>query len=116
MSISANVYLILGIDVQPYETDKYDEFMFDDNEYSGSEVEGEIQFIEDGMNTNYNYFGYIVSDIDNFYGNYVKEIYFTISEKKDSVMNELKKLVDMGILKKEVLNEEPKLILFNHCS
>lgn len=118
MSVNAEVFLIIGLDVEPYLTDKFSDWEWTEEgeKLTYNHVEGQIQFIEDGMNGMYTYFGYIVSNIDEIYGNYYKEIPDITDDINTKVNNKLIELVNLGILKSDVLRQNLKTILFTHCS
>lgn len=118
MSTNCEIFLILGCDVDNYITEKYEEWRWSEEgeRYTEYQAEEEMQFIEDGMCGMYNYFGYIISNIEDFYGKCTKELSNDVFNKRDDIIAELKKLVDIGVLKEDVLNKELKLILFNHCT
>lgn len=118
MSVNAEVFLIIGLDVEPYLMDKFKDWKWtkEGEKYTDYRREEQIQFIEDGMNGLYTYFGYIVSNIDEMYGNYHKEIPEMPNDITSKVDNKLIELVNLGILKSDVLRQNLKTILFTHCS
>lgn len=118
MSVYSQIFLIIGCDVKDFVTEKYKEWRDSEEgeRYTEYQTEEEMQFIEDGMCGMYNYFGYIISNIEDFYGECTKELSNDVFNKRDDIIAELRKLVDIGVLKEDVLNEEMKLILFNHCT
>lgn len=118
MSVNAEVYLIVGLDVEPYLTEKFDDWKWTEEgeKYTDYCTEGEVQFIEDGMCGTYTYFGYIVSNIDEVYESYKKEIDENADEIIIKIAKKILELVNLGILKEDVLEKDVKPILFTHCS
>lgn len=118
MSVDAEAYLIVGLNVKPYLTEKFEDWKWTDDGEKFTDYcnEDNVQFIIDGMCGNYTYFGYIIGKIEEMYGNYSKEIDCNYALIPEKVNDNLIYLVHQGILKEEVLHQQLKMILFNHCS
>lgn len=120
MSVSEEVFLIVGCDIKDCVTDKFKDWRWSDEgeEYECNAVNGNIQIIDDGMCGNYTYIGYIVANIKDHYSLIKEEIdVVNFDLHKKDVTNDIKHLADIGVLDKDKINDlEIEMILFVHCS
>lgn len=120
MSVSEEVFLIVGCDIKDCVTDKFEDWYWSDEgeRYSCNAEKGHIHIIEDGMCGNYTYFGYIAANIKDHYSIVKEEIDIdNFNLRKKEVENGIKYLADIGVLDKNKINDlKIKMILFVHCS
>lgn len=119
MSVNKEIFLIIGCDIKDYLSDKFKDWYWtkDGEKYHDYKTKGNIQIIDDGMSGIYTYFGYIIANFEDDYGNHCEEIDFkNIDEISVEVESELQELINREIMDKEKCKDlKMKVILFNHC-
>lgn len=120
MSVTREVYLITGLDIQNALTDKWEDWTCRDKieEYLESHSEGKIEIVEDGLCGNYTYLGYVHASIDDD-DTFVESINpFDVkkqNEINENILQTLKDLAEFGVIDfDKVVNVPFKHILFSH--
>lgn len=119
MSICRNYYVIAGYDITGFETDKYDDWQWTDEgeEYHCNHTKGEIQLFNDPMCGDYLYFGYILAAGDQYDFKTTKFTTKDVELKMLEVTLKLYKLVELGVISKEIYdNIEYQIIAFEECT
>lgn len=117
MSISRNYYVICGYDFTQFK----DVLLADDwkwkeenEQYSCCQSKGNIQFFDDPMSGNYLYFGYILSDMDEYDDSKVTKINLKDVKRQKEYIDY--KLRQMGWTQKLPIDQIPyEVISFVEC-
>ena len=118
MSVIHSYYAIAGMDLTGYETEKFKDWKWSDGgeSYSYNQAKGEIQLFDDPMSGVYLYLGYIFAAGDEYGFNTEKIDPSSIESHKQQVIEELKRLVKMGVISSKALKDTKyELIIFEDC-
>lgn len=114
MGMEATHYTIIGYDLTAYKTDKFDNWKWteDGEKFCNYQLKGNFQFFDDPTSGNYLYFGFILSE-NNEYGD-EKSAYFIedIHQRIPDVESKLKELIETGILSDDAHYEKIQFISF----
>ena len=117
MSICKNYYVIVGYDLTGYQTDKFDEWKWNDGEeYFCYQTKGRIQLFDDPMSGDHLYLGYILAAGDQFNFDTTKFGISTIENYLPYVAHELMTLQAKKIISKEVKASSYQVIVFEECT
>ena len=116
MSVESSYYAIVGYDLTGYETDKFDDWKWTDEgeKYTCNQIADEIQFFYDPMNGLHLYFGYILGCGNQYEMDTVKVDLENVTNKVRLVAEELVKLQELDIIKKDIA-EKCQFIMFEEC-
>lgn len=117
MSIDKSYYVIGGYDLTDFKTEKYDDWRWTEQgeEYTCSQINGEIQLFDDPMNGSHLYFGYIFASGDEYDG--ISTTCFATLDVENCRANVEEKLFDLH--KAGVINDKAlacakfKIIVFD---
>lgn len=114
MSMERNYYVIAGYDLTAYETEKFDDWKWTDEgeKYFLNQTKDNIQLFDDPMSGNYLYLGYILANGDEYDFETTKLDTEAVNNVKESVKNELYKLIELGVIDEEFKSEEYNIIIF----
>ena len=119
MSVERSYYAIVGYDITGCLTEKCEDWFYTEEgeKYTCYKKKGNIQILDDPRGSNYVHFGYILGDGDQWSFDPIKFDIDDIYRMKDSVRDELMKLVEIGIVNIDI-NHIPKyqVIVFEECS
>lgn len=117
MSVESSYYAIVGYDLTDCETDKFRAWRWTEEGemYTCYQRKDKIQFFDDPMNGLHLYFGYILGCGDCYEMDTAKVDLEDITNKVELVNNELMKLQDLGIIKKDI-SVRCQFIMFEECS
>ena len=113
MSVESKYYAIVGYDLTGYETDKFKDWKWTDEgeKYTCNQVKDRIQIFHDPMSGMHLYLGYILGGGDQYETETTKINLKDINDKVGLVFDELVKLQDLGVIKKN-LQEKCQFIMF----
>ena len=115
MSISREYYVIVGYDLTGLDTDKFDDWKWDDGEeYFCNQTKGYIQLFDDPMNGDYLYLGYVLARLDMYEAETVKINLNEVTRQEPYVCNKLKQLISANIINEADLKYE--VIVFEECT
>lgn len=119
MSVSKEVFLIVGCDIKDCLTDRYKDWKWSEEgeRYHCFQEEGEIQIIDDGMSGDYTYIGHIIAKIEDDYSNIQKEINVdAYNFYAPYVVNKIQYLANfIGVLDANKIKDLTiNMVLFNH--
>lgn len=109
MGVEANTIVMIGVNISSmnYKSMENDEFHELLDKYS--DYDGDITYINDDMSGEYLYVGKVLGYNEDSYMNFSVEIDFENNEFLDDMM-----MVDKHLYHELGLNENSKLIVFNH--
>ncbi len=118
MSVIQSCYVIVGIDLTGFQTDKYNEWKWTDEgeKITCYQSNGKIQLFDDPMNGEFLYLGYIFAAGDQYEFETVKVNLEEIEKQRPYVMEELKQLVSMGVISEDIYESDSikyELIVFD---
>lgn len=119
MSVTSNYYVIAGYDLTGWETDKYNDWKWDDEgeEYLCNQIKGRIQLFDDPMSGCHLYFGYILAKGYQYDFETTKFDADIINQVKDNVKGELDKLIELGVISADPkFNPKYQVIVFEECT
>ena len=119
MSINRNYYVIAGYDLTALRTDKYNDWQWTDEgeKYICYQRKGKIQLFNDPMSGSHLYLGYILAAGDEYKFETSKFDVEEVQNVQPSVMAELIKLVDIGVVSKDPkIVPKYQIIAFEECS
>lgn len=119
MSIKRSYYVIAGLDLTGFKTDKYDRWSWTDEgeRYTYNQTKGEIQLFDDPMSGLFLYLGYIFSANDEYDFETTKINYESFAYQRPYVVNKLNELIDIGVIDRSVLDSAKyEIIVFEECS
>ena len=107
MSLYKNYYIIAGYDLTGYSTEKYEDWKWTDEgeQYICRQSKGNIQIFDDPCNGEHFYFGYVLAHGDQYEFKTEKIDINLITYEWNFVRDELFKLIDLGVINKEVVEK-----------
>ena len=113
MSVESKYYAIVGYDLTGCETDKFKDWKWTEEgeKYTCNQVKDRIQIFYDPMSGMHLYLGYILGCGGQYETETTKINLKDINDKVGLVFDELVKLQDLGVIKKN-LQEKCQFIMF----
>lgn len=118
MSVIQSCYVIVGVDLTGFQTDKYNEWKWtnEGENFTCYQSKGKIQLFDDPMNGEFLYLGYIFTAGDQYEFETVKINLEEIEKQRPYVMEKLKQLINMGVISENIYKSNStkyELIVFN---
>lgn len=118
MSINKSYYVIAGYDLTDYKTDKYESWKWTDEgeQFLCYQSNGRIQLFDDHMSNGHLYLGYILAAGDEYFFETTKFDMENASVVQPSVMSDLTRLVDTGVISLDAkFKLKYQIIVFEEC-
>ena len=120
MSINRNYYVIAGYDLTRFVTSKYDDWKWTEEGemFTCNQSKGYIQLFDDPMDSSHLYLGYILGNGDEYEFDTTKINLNEVSRQEEYVLNKLRQLIDIGIVKNVFESQDLKyeIIVFEECT
>lgn len=118
MSVVQSCYVIVGVDLTGFKTNKYNEWKWtkEGENFTCYQSKGKTQLFDDPMNGEFLYLGYIFAAGDQYEFETVKVNLEEIEKQRPYVMEKLKQLVNMGVISEDIYESDSikyELIVFD---
>lgn len=114
MGVKATHYTIIGYDLTPFMTDKFNNWKWTEEgeNYLNCQLKGHIQFFDAPTSGNYLYFGYILSENSEYGDEKSSYLIEEIQRQIPTVQTRLKECIKNGIVSGDAEQEKIRFISF----